>query len=111
MDRSASQATFWALSDPVRVEILDRVASGSQVTMTQLAEVLPMTRQAVSRHTRTLEKAGLLVGIKSGRELRYRADLRPLDEAEQWLQARTASWERALGRLADYLESGEPSSK
>ena len=64
-----------------------------------------MTRQAVSRHTKTLEEAGLLVGVKSGRELRYRVDLQPLEEAGQWLQERTASWERALGRLADYLES------
>jgi DNA-binding transcriptional ArsR family regulator len=106
MSRPESHETFWALSDPVRVEILDRVASGSQVTVTQLAGVLPMSRQAVSRHARTLEEAGLLVGMKSGREHRYRVDLAVLDEAGKWLQARTASWESALGRLGDYLESG-----
>jgi DNA-binding transcriptional ArsR family regulator len=108
--RLESHETFWALSDPVRVEIIDRVAAGSEVTVTQLAGVLPMTRQAVSRHARTLEDAGLLVGTKSGRELRCRVDLGPLDEAGQWLRARTASWERALGSLADYVESVESNS-
>ena len=107
MSRSDSHATFWALSDPVRVEILDRVAAGTEVTVTQLAEVLPMSRQAVSRHTKTLEEAGLLIGVKTGREHRYQVDLVALDEAGEWLQARTASWDRALSRLAAYLESGD----
>ena len=86
---------------------MDRVAAGSEVTVTQLAAVLPMTRQAVSRHTKTLEEAGLLVAVKFGREHRFRVDLRALEEAGQWLQARTVSWERALSRLAGYLESHE----
>ncbi|MDJ0925271.1 MAG: metalloregulator ArsR/SmtB family transcription factor [Acidimicrobiia bacterium] len=103
MGRSATNETFWALSDPVRIEILDRVAAGTEVTVTQLAEVLPMSRQAVSRHTKTLEDSGLLVGIKAGREFRYRVDLTSLDEAGKWLEARTSSWEDALHRLADYL--------
>lgn len=105
MSGPESHETFWALSDPVRVEILDRIASGSQVTVTQLAEVLPMSRQAVTRHTKTLEDAGLLIGFKSGREHRYRVDTKALDDAGKWLQVRTASWESALGRLGDYLES------
>lgn len=107
MVRSASHETFWALAEPVRVEIIDRVAAGSEVTVTQLAAVLPMTRQAVSRHVKTLEEAGLLIGAKAGRELRLRVDLAALHEAGGWLRERTASWERALGRLAYYLESGE----
>ena len=104
MDRSAAHATFWALSDPVRVEVLDRVAQGTEVTVTQLAEVLPITRQAVTRHAKTLQEAGLLLGIKQGREYRYRVDLRALEDAGTWLRERTASWEKALGRLAGYLD-------
>ena len=105
MARSDSHETFWALSDPVRIEILDRIASGSQVTVTQLAAVLPMSRQAVSRHTKTLQDAGLLIGVRSGRELRYRVELGTLADAERWLQERTASWDRALDRLSQFLES------
>ena len=97
-------ATLKALADPTRVEIMDRVAQGSQVTTTQLAAVLPITRQAIARHVRTLESAGLLVRTRHGREQRYRADVGPLRNAERWLARREASWEQALSRLAAYLE-------
>lgn len=104
MSRDASLATFWALSDPVRVEILDRIAAGSQVTVSRLGEVLPMTRQAVARHVKTLEDAGLVVGERHGREQRYRVAVDPLDDAGHWLRRRAASWESALDRLARHLE-------
>lgn len=102
--RSGSQATFWALSDPVRLEILDRISAGSEITVSQLAAVLPITRQAVSRHVGTLENAGLVVGVRRGREQRYRVDPGPLDEASRWLRGRAAGWEDALARLARYVE-------
>jgi DNA-binding transcriptional ArsR family regulator len=103
--RTGALATFWALADETRLEILDRVSSGSEVTVSQLADVLPITRQAVTRHVRTLEDAGLVVGSKQGREQRYRVDPTPVDDAARWLNERAASWDRALGRLAAYLES------
>lgn len=73
--------------------------------MSQLAEVLPITRQAVTRHIHTLEEAGLVVGTKRGREQQYRIDLAPVNEATSWLTARAQSWDRALGRLASHLEA------
>ncbi len=102
--RPAPLATMWALSDPVRVDIVDRVAAGSAVTVTQLAAELPITRQAVARHTRTLEEAGVLVAAQDGRERRYRVDMAPLDGASRWLAQRARGWEDALTRLAAYVE-------
>ncbi|NNF63819.1 MAG: winged helix-turn-helix transcriptional regulator [Acidimicrobiia bacterium] len=96
--------TFWALSDPVRLEIVDRVASGSELTVTQLAAVLPMTRQAITRHVRTLEESGLLVGEREGREHRYRVNVAPLTHASGWLDSKRTAWDDALSRLAEYLE-------
>ncbi len=106
MSRAGQLTTFWALSDPVRLEIVDRVAAGSERTVTELAAVLPMTRQAVTRHVRTLEGAGLLVGERRGREQRYRVDLAPLADARRWIDARAASWDDALARLARHVEGG-----
>ena len=105
MARSSSLTTFWALSDPMRIEILDRIATGSEVTATDLASALPITRQAVTRHVTTLKEAGLVVGMRRGREHRYLVQRAPLDEATAWLDTRTASWDRALARLAEHLES------
>ena len=103
--RSGSLVTFWALSDPLRLEILDRISAGTEVTVSRLAAVLPISRQAVSRHVGTLEEAGLVVGVRQGRELRLRVDPGPLDEASRCLRSRAAAWEDALARLARYVES------
>jgi DNA-binding transcriptional ArsR family regulator len=105
VSRSGAVATLWALSDETRIEILDRVASGSAVTVSQLADVLPITRQAVTRHVRTLEDAGLVVGAKRGREHLYRVDSTPIEVASRFLEARARSWDDALGRLASHIES------
>ena len=105
MTRTGSVRTFWALSDPVRLEILERIAERSEVTVSRLAAVLPITRQAVARHLRTLEEAGLVNGFHEGREYRYRVDTGPLDDAGRWLRGRAASWEDALERLKRHVES------
>lgn len=105
MTRPRSLGTFWALSDPLRLEILDRIAAGTEVTVSQLAASLPITRQAVTRHVKTLQEAGLVRGSKRGREHRYYVDTTPLDDAGRWLERRTASWEDALASLARYVES------
>ena len=93
-----------ALADPLRLEILDRLAAGSEVTVTQLASVLPMTRQGVTRHVRTLEEAGIVVGVREGREHRYRVDRLVVAEAHRWLGRRASSWDAALDRLSAHLE-------
>ena len=105
MTRSGSLKTFWALSDPVRLEILERVATGSEVTVSRLAAVLPITRQAIARHLKTLEEAGLVSGSRQGREHLYHVDTEPLDDAGRWLRGRAAGWDVALGRLKSHVES------
>lgn len=105
MSREGAAATFWALSDPLRVELLDRIADRGGATVSDLAADLPITRQAITRHLQTLESADLLVGEKTGRERRYRVSTEPLAEANRWLDRRAASWASALDRLATHVES------
>lgn len=106
MSRDRPPAALAALSDPIRVEIVDRVAAGSEVTVTRLAAVLPMTRQGVARHVATLVEAGVLIGETVGRETRYRVDLTTVENARGWMERRAASWDRALERLRAHLEDG-----
>jgi DNA-binding transcriptional ArsR family regulator len=94
--------TFAALADPTRREILRRLAEG-EATVTQLAEPFPITLQAVSRHLKVLEQAGL---ITRGR----RAQLRPsrlqgaaLKDAADWLEQYRAFWDGSFDRLAERL--------
>jgi DNA-binding transcriptional ArsR family regulator len=99
-------ATFAALADPTRRAILDRLAHG-EATVNQLAAPFPMTVQAVSKHLRVLEHAGL---IERGRS----AQLRPsrlrgerLAEVAAWLDGYRGFWEASFDRLDTRLRDGE----
>jgi DNA-binding transcriptional ArsR family regulator len=94
--------TFAALADPTRRAILARLAEGD-ATVNQLAEPFPITMQAVSKHLKVLERAGL---IARGR----RAQLRPsrlqgdaLKEAADWLADYRGFWEGSFDRLGEHL--------
>ena len=107
MSRGGTAAVFWALSDPLRLELLDRIAGDADVTVGVLADELPITRQAVARHLRTLESASLLRCEHRGRERRYRVNPAPLAEANDWLSRRATSWTHALDRLVAHVEGND----
>jgi DNA-binding transcriptional ArsR family regulator len=94
--------TFAALADPTRRAILARLAEG-EATVNELAEPFPITVQAVSKHLKVLERAGL---ITRGRE----AQLRPsrlegarLEEAAAWLERYRRFWQGSFDRLDERL--------
>src|SRR5918998_6724573 len=90
--------TFAALADPTRRSILTRLAEG-EATVNEIAEPLPMSLPAVSRHLKVLERAGLIV---RGREAQWRPsrlEAEPLDEAAEWMQSRKRTWEGRMDRL------------
>jgi DNA-binding transcriptional ArsR family regulator len=94
--------TFAALADPTRRAILSRLAEG-EATVGELAEPLPMSLPAVSRHLKVLERAGL---IARGREAQWRPSrlqAEPLDEAVDWMQSRKRTWEARMDRLDAHL--------
>jgi DNA-binding transcriptional ArsR family regulator len=103
-DRSA--AVFSALADPTRRRILDRLARGGPATATELAPDLPMTRQAVVKHLIALTRAGLTLGRREGREVRYRLRPEPMTEAMQWMAALAARWDHRLEALRAHLTDG-----
>jgi DNA-binding transcriptional ArsR family regulator len=96
-------AVFGALADPTRRAILARLASG-EASVTELAEPFPMSLPAVSKHLKTLERAGL---ISRSREAQWRpCRLAPeaLKEAAEWLDAYRRFWDESLDNLTDYLK-------
>ncbi|NUT91135.1 MAG: helix-turn-helix transcriptional regulator [Saccharothrix sp.] len=95
-----------ALADPTRRRLLDLLAAHGAVTATTLAGVLPVTRQAIVKHLTVLDAAGLVVGSKVGREMRY--TLRPdgLDATKRWMNALAADWDRRLAAIKRLAESG-----
>jgi ArsR family transcriptional regulator, cadmium/lead-responsive transcriptional repressor len=92
---------FAALADPTRRTIFETLArGGGDRTATALADGLPVTRQAVSKHLAALEDAGLIAGERHGREHRYTPTAAPLAEAARWMADVGAAWDQRLARLS-----------
>ena len=93
---------FRALGDPMRRRIVDLIAEGT-ATPTGIAGVLPVTRQAVSRHLGVLEAAGVVQHRRRGREVRYQVRPGAVADAARWLTERADWWAERLEALAAHL--------
>ncbi len=96
--------TFAALADPTRRAILGRLQSGP-LTVGAIADPIPMTLAAVSKHVRVLERAGLVRREVQGREHHCSLVAEPLREAADWTERYRAFWEGRLDALERYLEA------
>lgn len=97
-------SVFAALGDPTRLTLVGRLCDGSHHSISQLTEGSPLTRQAVTKHLRVLEEAGIVSSRKAGRESLYAYNPRALHEATQYLQVVSRQWDQALGRLKQFVE-------
>ena len=97
-------AVYSALGDGTRRAILDRLADG-ELTVGTLAEPFAVSRPAISKHLRVLERAGLVRRTREGRVSRCRLDPKPLAAASDWLEHYRRFWEERLDRLDAYLRA------
>lgn len=103
-------ATFAALADPTRRAMLHRLRSG-ECTVGELAEPFRMSKPAVSKHLRVLERAGLITQRKDAQWRRCRIVAGPLKEVADWAAYYRDLWEARLDRLDDYLEQMQVKEK
>lgn len=96
-------AVLHALSDKTRRALLRRLAAGP-VNVGELARPIAMTRVAVSKHLRVLEKARLISRTIDGRLHRCALQPEPLQEVERWLSGYRAYWTERLEALARFAE-------
>src|SRR5215216_5660026 len=94
--------TFAALADPTRRSILARLAEG-EATAGELAEPFPMSKPAISRHLKVLERAGLIARSREAQWRPSRLQADPLDEAVDWMLERKRTWEARMDRLDAHL--------
>jgi len=90
--------TFAALADPTRRAILARLSQG-EATVNELAEPFPMSVQAVSKHLKVLERAGLITRGRTAQLRPSRLQGAPLKEAADWLEDYRAFWQERFDRL------------
>jgi DNA-binding transcriptional ArsR family regulator len=96
--------TFAALADPTRRSIVSRLAEG-KATVNELAEPLPVSLPAISRHLKVLERAGLIVRSREAQWRPSQLQAEPLEEAVEWMQSRKRTWETRMDRLEAHLRT------
>jgi DNA-binding transcriptional ArsR family regulator len=94
--------TFAALADPTRRAILTRLAE-SDATVSELAEPFPITLQAVSKHLKVLERAGLITRGRTAQLRPSRLEATPLKDAAAWLEEYRRFWIGSFDRLDERL--------
>ena len=97
---------FYALGDPTRRAIVDRLSEGP-VSVSRLAEPLDITVTAVAQHLQVLEESGLAHTEKVGRVRTCRIETAGFSALEQWIRDHRSTWERRLERLGELLDEAE----
>src|SRR3954453_14615690 len=98
--------TFAALADPTRRAILSRRAEG-EATFNQLAEPFEISLQAVSKHLKVLERAGLITRGRSAQLRPSRLEAAGLRDAADWLGGDRPPWGGGFDRLGERLRSDD----
>ncbi|TMI32900.1 winged helix-turn-helix transcriptional regulator [Candidatus Bathyarchaeota archaeon] len=109
MNDDTLSATFLAIADPTRRTILARLAQG-EATVQELAEPLPISQPAVSKHLKVLEKAGLVERRRDAQRRWCRLQARPLREVAVWATEFQQYWDESFDRL-DQLLNKEKSNR
>lgn len=97
-------AVFAALGDPTRLSLLHTLSDGRTRSIAALSADTPITRQAITKHLRVLEDAGLVTSTRTGRESLFTFRPDAVSEARAYLDGVSRQWDDALGRLRGFLE-------
>ena len=100
----SSATLFAALGDETRLRLVSRLSRGGPTSAVRLTEGETVSRQAIAKHLRVLEGAGLVTGTREGRESVWELSPGRLEEARVYLELISRQWDDALGRLKDWVE-------
>jgi len=101
-ERSAT--LFAALGSAARLQLLSRLGDGDEHSITELTGDLDLTRQAVTKHLRVLEDAGIVAGQRVGRETRFCIQPDSITQARDYLNRVSSQWDEAIERLRNAVE-------
>lgn len=106
---AASQRTrapvFAALGDETRLLLVAKLCAGHPRSISQLTRGSRMTRQAITKHLRVLEGAGIVRSAHAGRESLFQFVPKPIEEIREYLDLVSEQWDRVLSRLKSFVEN------
>lgn len=95
---------FAALGDATRLSLLKKLSEGQARSIRGLSADTTLSRQAITKHLRVLEHAGLVVSTRVGRESQYAFRPEPIVELQAYLENVSRQWDDALARLRAFVE-------
>ena len=95
---------FAALGDETRLALVAKLCSGRPCSISQLTRGSKLTRQAITKHLRVLESAGIVHSVRKGRESRFEFDPQPIAGMKEYLDSVSEQWDQALARLKSFVE-------
>jgi DNA-binding transcriptional ArsR family regulator len=101
---AGSAPVFAALGDETRLRLVSRLCNNGPQSITQLTAGFAITRQAITKHLRMMERAGLVRCTPHGRESVWQLEQKRLADARRHLQLISAQWDETLGRLKSFVE-------
>ena len=102
--RRHSAFVFAALGDETRLALVAKLATGRPRSISELTEGSRLTRQAITKHLRVLERAKIVHSVRAGRESRFAFDPEPMEEMRKYLDSVSEQWGESLGRLKAFVE-------
>jgi DNA-binding transcriptional ArsR family regulator len=95
---------FAALGDETRLSLVAKLCEGPPQSISRLTEGSKLTRQAISKHLRVLQNAGIVESVRVGRECQYEFNPEAIDGVKSYLDQVSRQWDETLGRLKAFVE-------
>ncbi len=102
--RQAYAPVFAALGDETRLALVRKLCGGEPRSISQLTRGSRLTRQAITKHLRVLERARLVRSTHAGRESLFALDPEPIEDLKRYLDLVSEQWDQALARLKAFVE-------
>jgi DNA-binding transcriptional ArsR family regulator len=102
--RRVHAPVFAALGDETRLSLVAKLCEGPPQSIARLTEGTHLTRQAISKHLRVLQNAGIVECVRAGRESQYEFNPKPFQDVKSYLDDISGQWDDALARLKSLVE-------
>ena len=102
--RRAHARAFAALGDATRLSLVAKLCRGEAYSISELTAGLKLTRQAVTKHLRVLQSAGIVSSARAGRRNLFELEPKPIEEMKNHLDFVSEQWDQALSRLRLLVE-------
>src|ERR1700675_3377781 len=102
--RHAQAHAFAALGDETRLALVVKLSDGRTHSISRLTRGTRLTRQAITKHLRVLERAGMVHSTREGRESLFAFNPQPIIGLREYIDLVSGKWDQALGRLKNLVE-------